>query len=70
MNLQLAQKLLEELVNCRKALDAAEFVAREIEDEILRNDLRRTSGSISLDLYTEAMGKIFLKYPELNPLSG
>jgi NTP pyrophosphatase (non-canonical NTP hydrolase) len=69
MNKEIAQKLLHELLECRKAIDSAEIVSREIDDENLRQEFRKILGRASLDLYSEAMGKIILRYPELDPYS-
>ena len=69
MNKEIAQKLINELIDCRKAIDSAEMVSREIEDENLRQEFRKILGRVSLDIYSEAMGRIILKYPELDPYS-
>lgn len=67
MDKHLAKRLIQELTACRKAIDAAELVSREIEDESLRMEFRKILGRASLDLYSEAMGRIILRYPELDP---
>jgi hypothetical protein len=69
MNKELATKLIDELIECRKAIDSAELVSRELDDAALRAEFRKILGRISLDLYSEAMGKIILQYPELDPYS-
>jgi hypothetical protein len=69
MNKELATKLIDELIECRKAIDSAELVSREIEDTDLRSEFRKILGRVSLDLYSEAMGKIILQYPDLDPYS-
>jgi len=67
MKKEVAEKLIHELIVCRKAIDSAEIVSREIEDENLRMEFRKILGRASLDLYSEAMGRIILRYPELDP---
>ena len=69
MNKELATKLIDELIECRKAIDSAELISRELDDAALRTEFRKILGRISLDLYSEAMGKIILQYPELDPYS-
>ena len=64
---KLAEKLMREFVLAAKALDAAELVAREIDDETARLDLRRAIGRVGASLYSDVMSRVFLEYPELEP---
>jgi hypothetical protein len=67
MDKDLAKKLIQALIACRKKIDETEIISREIEDESLRIEFRRILGRASLDLYSEAMGRIILQHPELDP---
>ena len=69
MNKEIAKKIMNELIKSRSAIDSAEVISREIEDENLRKDIRKILGKSSLDLYSVAMGKIINRYPELDPYS-
>ncbi len=69
MNKELAQRLINELLVCHKAIDSVEIVSQEIDDENLRQEFRNVLARISFDIYSEAMGKIILKFPNLDPFS-
>lgn len=67
MNRGIAEKLMGELLKCHKVLDDIEFLAREIEDESSRTALRKAIIFSSSTLYTEAMGRIISRFPDLEP---
>ncbi|TQV79454.1 hypothetical protein FKG94_11335 [Exilibacterium tricleocarpae] len=67
MNRELAKKLMSELLECHRAMDIAEFTAREIKDEKLSYEIRHAIVSASSHLYSDAMGRIISRFPELEP---
>jgi dissimilatory sulfite reductase (desulfoviridin) alpha/beta subunit len=69
MDKTLATKIIEELENCQRTIDCVEMLSREIQDEKLRQDFVMILGKISHRIHTEAMGKILIMFPELNPYS-
>ena len=67
MDKELATKIMIKLKKCREAIGDAEIVCSDIDDEKLNKEIRRVLAGVSLDIYTDAMGKIIHRYPELNP---
>lgn len=67
MDRKLAEELMRELIACREAINSVELISRRIPDEAFRKEFRTILGRASLDLYSEAMGRIILRFPELDP---
>ncbi len=67
MEKELAVELLKGLKNCRDAIDEVEVISRKIPEEDFRREFHKILGKISLDLYSRAMGKIIIDFPELEP---
>ncbi|WP_317933572.1 hypothetical protein [Halioxenophilus sp. WMMB6] len=67
MNKDFAEKLLGELLQCHEALGRVEVSARSIEDKDLQRAMRKAIMFSASYLYTEAMGRIISRYPELEP---
>mgnify|MGYP000858104857 CR=1 FL=1 len=63
----LAEQLIEGLKKCRTAIDEVEIISRQIPDEQFRKAFLYELGTVSLDLYSKAMGMIILDFPELDP---
>jgi len=69
MNKEIAQNIINALMNCRRTIEDVDVFAREIEDEEFYREFCLILSRISLDLHSEAMCKILLKFPELDPYS-
>lgn len=67
MNRELAEKLMDKLIESHKAIDSAERIAREIDDEKLREKIRMTLAKAASDIYVDAMCGILFFYPDLEP---
>lgn len=66
MNREIAEKLMEKLVESHKIFDSAERIAMEIDDVQLREKFRMTFAKAASDLYANAMCGMFF-YPDLGP---
>jgi len=67
MNKDIAAKVMDQLVQCHEAIDAAEVIAWEINDPEERDVIRKALAEASGHLYTEAMMSLISQYPDLNP---
>lgn len=67
MKKELAVGLMKGLKKCRDAVDDVELTSRDIPEDDFRREFHKILGEISLDLYSKAMGKILLGFPELDP---
>lgn len=67
MERHIAEKLIEQLLNCHKLLDESEALAQEIGDEQESRKIRKGILSGGGILYTDVMMPIIGEYPDLDP---
>jgi hypothetical protein len=67
MDREVAQRLVEDVVKCHKALDIADETARSCSDEAEQLRIRRALAEASGLLTAEIIMEIIRVYPELDP---
>lgn len=67
MDKQTASRLVAELLECQRSLDAALATAEALKDETERSAIVSTLKATIGDILTEAIMPIVSQHPELNP---
>lgn len=67
MDRQTATRLIAELLECQKTLDAALVAAEALEDDTERSVIVSTIKNAIGEILTEAIMPIISQHPELNP---